>query len=198
MISKKEQELIEIKFSIIKNNRLNEDSREKLDNLLELQTEISNNNLPILIKQLERTKKILIKVITQEEINLLLRIHQELTQIQNQLERSEVQSTEEKSLEVLTEKEKLEIQSKFALIWWVEDGWKLREDSQKTFRELNNWRKEQCNYLLEIWPQVIGNPSRWNEGKWKKFDNYFEQLKQQAVNRILLLEREAQIQIIPS
>jgi len=49
-----------------------------------LQSELINNSSSVLEKQLERSKKRLNKKITEEEINSLCQLQQELTKIQTQ------------------------------------------------------------------------------------------------------------------
>jgi hypothetical protein len=95
----------------------------------------------------------------------------------------------------LDEEKKLEIQSKFALIRWVDGGWKLARDSQETLQEIGSWGKGECAYLLEIWSQIVGEPSQWTEGEWKEFGDYFNKLEQEAIKRLKLLSEEHQTQI---
>jgi hypothetical protein len=89
IISKKENELKKVNSEIVKKHKLDEESKEELDNLLELQAELINNNLPVLEKQLEKTKKRISKVITNEETDLLCKIQKELTELQKQEQKFE-------------------------------------------------------------------------------------------------------------
>lgn len=84
IISAKEDELAKIKSWVIEEHKLDKGNREELDNLLELQIESVNNNLPILDKQLEKTKKRMSEIIAREEVDLLCKIQRELIELQRQ------------------------------------------------------------------------------------------------------------------
>ncbi|CAI2190133.1 7964_t:CDS:2 [Funneliformis geosporum] len=91
VIQTKINELKKTKGEIIKKNGLDEEEKEELENILELQSELIKNSSSVLEKQLERSKKRLNKKITEEEINSLCQLQQELTKIQMQGKNLEIE-----------------------------------------------------------------------------------------------------------
>lgn len=84
-IHQKEQEIIKLKQTIISINHLEEDD---LEDILEAQIEFLQTNNS---KRLERTKKKLVKIISEEEISNLCRLQEVIIKLQNNINQREQQ-----------------------------------------------------------------------------------------------------------
>jgi hypothetical protein len=66
-------------------NKLNEEGRELLENMLQAQSELANNkDNSFAQKQLEKTKKILQKKLTEEEIQNIMDNHKEISKLEKE------------------------------------------------------------------------------------------------------------------
>jgi hypothetical protein len=85
-IEQKEKELEELKKQVItKNETIEEDLEEALENQAEL---VKNNYSESWKKQLERSKKRLLKQVTEEKVNLFCQLQSEITQLKLEIQKN--------------------------------------------------------------------------------------------------------------